>query len=106
MNQLYRLVSLIKNVFQKGVFLMLLADIKCIYFVMETASTYSLYLSALVVVFGTKTGEPGLFFLLCFFFSCYVIGITFIFFFLVKVPRTRRYLQNLFGEDYLVKHLG
>ena len=105
-NQLYRLVLLIKYVFQKVLFLVLLADIKCIYFVTKTGWGYSLYLSALAVVFGTKTGEAGLFFLLCFFFSCYVIGITFIFFFLVKVPRSRRYLQERFGEDYLVKHLG
>ena len=79
-HQLCPLVSLIKNVFQKFVFLMVLADIKCIYFVTKTGWGYSLYLSALAVVFGTKTQEPGLFFLLCLFFSCYVISITFFFF--------------------------
>lgn len=100
------IISLIKNVFQKGLFLMLLVDIKCIYFVTKTGWGYSLYLFALAVVFGTKRVEPGLFFLLCFFFSCYVISITFIFFFLVKVPRTRQYLRERFGEEYLVKHLG
>ena len=66
----------------------------------------SLFLFAFSLVLGTKVEEPGLLFLLCFVFSSFVWGISLIFFVLVKTPLTRRYLRPLFGEDYLVKHLG
>ena len=69
----------------------------------KTRWGYFLYLSALAIVYDTKTQETGLFWLFC---CCHVLSTTLILLFLVKVPRTHQFLRNLFGENYLVKHLG
>lgn len=105
-NQQLNMVSFIKTSFNNVFFYLLLVDIKLIYFVTKTTWGYSLYLSALAVIYGTKTHEPGFFFLLCFLFSSYVLSAGFFLLVLVKTPVTRKYMRHLFGEEYLVKHLG
>ena len=106
LHYLFSAFSFIKSGLQKAVFLRLFIDIKLIYFVTNTGWGYFLYICALSVIFGTKTHQGGLFFLLCLVFSCYVISTALFLFVLVKTPLTRKYLRNLFGEDFLVKHLG
>ncbi len=82
-------------------------DIKLIYFFSDTLPGYLFYLFCIFYGFFGCTGENcTITHSLAAIFVVIMIGLVIQTYILVKIPFTRKYLENLVGKDYLEKYLG
>lgn len=84
-----------------------LLQIKLVWFVGKTFIGYLLFVFCFFYgFFGWLPGEGQLSHLICMAFALFTISTTIELFILVKIPLSKKYLQRLLGEDFLVAHLG